>query len=148
LTFSAQTTFKYRLISDTSFEVGDKIIAPAILYGLSGDACTYQPFKDSVVKISIFLEAHPKLIIELAGHTDSRGDKSSLFELSTARMNCIKNYLVRDLGIDSSRIKTRGYGCSQPIVSDNIIASKKTQEEKEELFAKNRRTEIIILGTK
>ncbi|MGZ3458401.1 MAG: OmpA family protein, partial [Archangium sp.] len=71
------------------------------------------------------------LVIE--GHTDSKGPAELNEELSYARAESVKDYLV-DQGVDSSRIRTEGRGEAEP------IASNKSPEGR----ANNRRVEIVI----
>jgi outer membrane protein OmpA-like peptidoglycan-associated protein len=145
--YRAQVGFKYKKITDSVFNVGDKIIAPVILFDLSGPlTIRRKESKDSVDVIANFLISHPKIKIELGGHTDSRGKAESNATLSKYRMWGIKDYLVKEKKIDSLRIKTMGFGKSQLLIPDKEILKAKTKQEKEELHAINRRTEIKILA--
>jgi len=71
------------------------------------------------------------LVIE--GHTDSQGPEELNEELSIARAEPVRDYLV-DQGVDSERIRTAGQGESRP------VASNKSPEGR----ANNRRVEIVI----
>ncbi len=75
-----------------------------------------------------------ELKIELAGHTDNVGNDQSNLQLSQARANSVKNYLVKK-GVPSSQLIAKGYGETSPIASND------TPEGKQ----KNRRTEVHIL---
>lgn len=79
------------------------------------------------------LKAHPKIQIEVVGHTDSKGTAAYNLKLSKERAQSVKRYLVEH-GIDPSRITTKGQGETQP------IAPNTTPEGR----AKNRRVEIHI----
>ncbi len=81
------------------------------------------------------LNNSPKLIIEIGGHTDNTGSYDTNTKLSLARANSVKNYLTQK-GINSNRVKTKGYGPSEPIASND------DEENGREL---NRRIEIIVL---
>jgi outer membrane protein OmpA-like peptidoglycan-associated protein len=61
------------------------------------------------------------LKLGLYGHTDNVGDPIKNQELSEARAQSVKEYLVRK-GIPSNRIEVRGFGETQPI-ADNSTAS-------------------------
>ncbi|MBI1182822.1 OmpA family protein [bacterium] len=76
----------------------------------------------------------PNMQIEVGGHTDSIGSEKSNFELSEARANAVRNYLVKK-GIDGNRIVAVGYGETMP-VADNGTADGRQQ---------NRRTEVRII---
>jgi OOP family OmpA-OmpF porin len=71
--------------------------------------------------------------IEIAGHTDSRGQPLFNQELSQARAEAVRDYLVAK-GIDSNRLKPVGYGASRPIADNST-----TQGQK-----KNRRIEFSV----
>ena len=76
----------------------------------------------------------PQIRIEIVGHTDSTGSRSNNMELSRARADSVKKYLV-DSGIDASRVETRGAGPDEPI-ADNKSKSGR---------AENRRIEFKLL---
>ena len=77
----------------------------------------------------------PKVTILVEGHTDNVGNNKSNDALSLARAESVKKYLVTK-GIESRRIKTKGYGKRKPIGDNNT-------EEGRRL---NRRTEIVIIN--
>ena len=52
------------------------------------------------------------------GHTDSTGSKARNQELSEARANAVKNYLVGK-GVAANRLTARGFGQDNPIDSNN-----------------------------
>jgi OOP family OmpA-OmpF porin len=76
-------------------------------------------------------------VIIAVGHTDSIGTEAYNQGLSERRANAVKEYLVSK-GIEKNRIYTEGKGEKQP------IASNATAEGR----AKNRRTEIEVVGTR
>ncbi len=80
-----------------------------------------------------FLKSNPSVAIELAGHTDNRGVPKANVELSRARVEKVKAYLVSK-GISEKRITGKGYGGSHPIASND-------DEETRKL---NRRVEFTI----
>jgi chemotaxis protein MotB len=90
--------------------------------------------------IAQFIDAHPALVVEIQGHTDSRPIRNlrypSNWELSAARATQVARALV-DRGISPVRITARGFGEYHP-VSDN---------ETEEGRGKNRRVEIRLAAT-
>jgi outer membrane protein OmpA-like peptidoglycan-associated protein len=47
-------------------------------------------------------------------------------------------------GIHPNRLTSKGYGATQPLISDLTIKKARTKEEKEALLAKNRRTVLKI----
>ncbi|MCH7722932.1 MAG: OmpA family protein [Bacteroidetes bacterium] len=84
---------------------------------------------NEIVKLMI---EHPDLNFRIEGHTDSDGDESFNQKLSEDRAAAVKVMLVK-LGIDGSRLESKGWGESKP-VSDNS-----TPEGK----ANNRRVEFV-----
>ena len=84
-------------------------------------------------RIAKILRAHASLQIRIDGHTDNIGDEWALVELSQKRATAVKRYLVKT-GIQSYRIKTRGYGANRPLNNNKT----------EQLRALNRRVELII----
>jgi outer membrane protein OmpA-like peptidoglycan-associated protein len=61
---------------------------------------------------------NPEIIVEISGHTDSRGGYEMNMELSRNRAESVKGWLVAK-GIDGSRIETAGYGQNNPIASND-----------------------------
>ena len=82
--------------------------------------------------IAKILKENASLKVEIGGHTDTDGDDASNLKLSDARANAVKTQLV-SMGIDATRLSTKGYGETIPI-GDN-----KTFEGK----AQNRRVEFV-----
>jgi len=74
------------------------------------------------------------LVIEISGHTDNTGSDEINDKLSLERANAVKDNLLKG-GIDTSRIRTKGYGKSKP----------KADNSTEEGRQINRRVEIEIL---
>lgn len=85
--------------------------------------------------IAKVLKENPTVKIKIVGHTDADGDDKSNLDLSKRRAANVKNSLVKDFGIEGTRIETDGAGESQPI-SPNDNAENKS---------KNRRVEFIKL---
>src|SRR5882672_9947213 len=76
-------------------------------------------------------------VVIAIGHADSIGSDEYNQKLSVRRAEAVKAYLVSK-GIETNRIYTEGKGEKQP------VASNKTAEGR----AKNRRTEIEVIGTR
>jgi OOP family OmpA-OmpF porin len=77
------------------------------------------------------LNRHADLVVEVAGHTDSRGTDAYNQRLSERRAASVVKYLVAH-GISAERLTAKGYGESEP-VADNAT---------DEGRAKNRRVEM------
>jgi len=76
-------------------------------------------------------------VIIAVGHTDSVGSDAYNQKLSIRRSEAVKAYLVSK-GVEPNRVYTEGKGEKQP------VADNKTAEGR----AKNRRTEIEVVGTR
>ena len=77
------------------------------------------------------LRSQPNSQVEVAGHTDSRGNDSYNMRLSRQRAESVRGYLVRG-GINANRISAQGYGETQPVASNDTDAGR----------AQNRRVEM------
>lgn len=97
---------------------------------------------DKVVEL---MQDNPKLIIELRAHTDTRASDEYNVWLSDRRAKSSAEYIISQ-GIDKSRITGKGFGESELIITDEEIEKAATDEEKERLHQKNRRTEFVFVG--
>jgi peptidoglycan-associated lipoprotein len=118
---------------------------PQILYAL-GSAELLPQSKDSLNFLYQILADNPSIVCELDAHTDSQGDDKSNMTLSQARAESCVNYLVNDKKIPAARLVPKGFGESQLLVKDDVIAKARTKEEKDALHALNRRTAFRILN--
>ena len=132
-------------LSDSSFVKGDIIKVPELVFI---DSRITKITIDSLNLIGSFLIKHPNFEVEIGCHTDSRGSAENNNIISELRAKSIRDYLISQFKIDSTTIKYKGYGESKPIVSEIEIQHAKTKEEKEKLFAINRRVELKILDFK
>ncbi len=90
-------------------------------------------FYDVLGSVALVLEEYQKTIIEVAGHTDSRGSASYNQTLSTKRAESVADYLDGQ-GIMDKRMVVRGYGEQYPIASND------TPDGREQ----NRRVELTL----
>lgn len=84
--------------------------------------------------VADMLHQNPNMVIQLEGHTDTRGDKNLNLKLSEDRVESVRNYLVRR-GVSKSRIKMKAFGGTQPLSTENT----------EEAHKLNRRVEVRII---
>lgn len=65
-----------------------------------------------------FMKVNKKLIIELHGHTDNKGDPAENQTISENRAKAVADYLISK-GIKAERIMVKGFGQSFPIAFNN-----------------------------
>ncbi|MCG3166905.1 MAG: hypothetical protein POELPBGB_02688 [Bacteroidia bacterium] len=122
------------------FKPGDKIILERIYFDFDKDFIR----EESVVELSklyYFMTSNPDMIVEVAGHTDSRGTDEYNIDLSKRRARSVQQWLA-ERGIKAKRVVTKGYGEAKPIM-DNINADGSDNPEGRQM---NRRIELTVLS--
>lgn len=110
------------------------------IYYQTGSATIQQEASSDLNKLILFLNDNPKVKIEIASHTDSRGSASSNFILSQRRAQEVVNFL-KNHGVNIQRIIAKGYGETRLINKcGNGIKCTEAQYEQ------NRRTEFKIIS--
>ena len=103
----------------------------------------FQPGKSNVLprskrlvdQIGVVLKRHPEIVlVEVQGHTDSKGSKAMNDSLSQARAKAVVTALVKR-GIDPKRLVARGYGPVKPVASNDTVQGRE----------KNRRVEFRVI---
>lgn len=117
---TAHTVGKVMKLDNLIFELGKSKIAPSSFAEL-----------DQIVSM---LQNYPKMVIQLEGHTDFRGDPKLNMQLSQDRVDAVKDYLVSK-GVGKGKVKTKAFGGTQPL----------TRENTEDAHAMNRRVVVRIL---
>ena len=98
---------------------------------------------DAAITLNVLVDLmnkYPSMEIEVSAHTDARGNDQYNLELSKRRAASTLEYLVSK-GIDRNRLKSIGYGETQPLnecIKEDIC--------KEEDYDINRRCEFTILN--
>ena len=137
-------TFK---LTDTIFKVGDLLRTYNIEFDLAKPWLSKDnnKFLDS---LSDFMLSNQNIVFEISNHCDSRQwtDQSS-FCLTCKRAESIKNYLI-EKGVNPAFLISNGYNDSDPIISDLEISKLKSEEEKQNAYQINRRSEIKIVEIK
>jgi len=87
-------------------------------------------------KAVAFVKKYPGSKIRLDGYTDSIGTDAYNMKLSEKRAAAVRDYLIKEAGVDKSKISAVGHGEADP------VANNKTADGR----AQNRRTEISILS--
>lgn len=76
------------------------------------------------------------LLLEVQGHTDSKGSDAYNLDLSHRRVVSVVNYLISK-GVEPERLVPMGYGETKPIASNSTASGR----------AKNRRVQFVIMDT-
>jgi len=85
-------------------------------------------------KLLKIMREHPKLSIEIVGHTDALGDEDYNLDLSRRRALAVVNFLQENK-ISKNRLRSHGEGEAKPIASN----------ETDEGRAQNRRVEFVVV---
>ncbi|QHV96243.1 OmpA family protein [Spirosoma endbachense] len=102
------------------------------------DQGSYVPKSESYPQLNKLVKTlitTPKLVIEIAGHTDNGGDRRLNVLLSENRAKVIRSYLARK-GIAESRLRANGYGDTRPAAPNDSEENKR----------QNRRVEFVVLA--
>ena len=76
-----------------------------------------EEYASDIKEVVDFINKNSNYSVAVDGHTDSRGGEEYNLALSTRRANAIANELVKQ-GIDKSKITVKGYGETDPIVTN------------------------------
>lgn len=114
-------------------KVGKKIVLEGVTFR-SGSA---ELTPESAVVLDLAFNTlidNPEIYVEIQGHTDNRGKRSTNIRLSQRRADAVKAYLVGK-GIESFRITAKGYGPDRPVAANTTEYGR----------SKNRRIEFFRL---
>jgi len=81
------------------------------------------------------LKQNPSIVIEMSAHTDSYGSDDYNYKLSENRARSVMEYILSK-GIATSRISSKGYGETKPVVENDTPENRQL----------NRRVEFTIVG--
>ena len=113
--------------------IGSKVVLNNVFFS-SGSARFSEASKIEINRIVTMLNEHPKLRIEVSGHTDNTGSAELNYNLSRERAKMVVDYLV-STGISADRLTYVGYGFDQPVASNATAEGRMA----------NRRTEFKVL---
>jgi outer membrane protein OmpA-like peptidoglycan-associated protein len=104
-----------------------------LLFGPGGQFETYSDVLRSGALIVIeeaaqSLRNNPTLVVEVAGHTDDRGDSEYNRGLSEYRAETVRDFLV-SLVVNADNLRWRGYGEMEPI-ADNTTPEGRQQNRR------------------
>lgn len=108
-----------------------KIITHGINFDV--DKSTIKPESMGTLNMIVqILKDNPDLKFEIGGHTDNTGNAQHNLSLSQQRADAVKSLLI-SMGVDASRLSTKGFGDSKPIADNGSPEGK----------ANNRRVEFV-----
>jgi len=81
------------------------------------------------------LQTYPKMVIQLEGHTDTKGDARQNMKLSQDRVDAVKDYLVAK-GVSKSKVKTKL----------SVVLNHCRRADTEDAHKMNRRVQVRILA--
>jgi outer membrane protein OmpA-like peptidoglycan-associated protein len=128
-----ESTGAYKLVT---VQIGGPPIKTCTLevYGVNFDfdKSTLRPDSAPVLnQLAAMFAADPAYVAEIGGHTDNVGQPPYNLRLSGARADAVRAWLIGH-GVSASRLTSRGYGDTKPLVPNTTDANR----------AKNRRVEL------
>ena len=90
-----------------------------------------------IEEVSDFMAQYPDVVIELEGHTDSRGTEQYNLGLFDRRAAAVRQVMIDRFNVQASRISSRGFGEPQPVASNDTDTGR----------AQNRRVLTVIVKT-
>jgi photosynthetic reaction center M subunit len=116
-----------------SLTVAGRVAIRAIYFSSASDASRPES-KPQLDEIAALLTQHPDVQLIIEGHTDSLGAADANLALSEQRARHVRQRLIGELGVDSTRIAgTVGYGSSRPRASNDTPDGRRL----------NRRVELV-----
>lgn len=126
--------------NNKELRVGQKIILERIYF----DFDKYDIRDESVVelnKLLVFMDNNPTVIVEISGHTDSRGSDAYNMKLSRNRAKSVVAWLKKRK-VPSKRMVAKGYGETRHIAPNENPDGTDNPEGRQ----MNRRIELTIIG--
>jgi len=108
-----------------------KIVTHGINFDI--DKSTIKPESMGTLNMIVrVMKENPEIKFEVDGHTDNTGTAQHNLTLSQQRADAVKDQLIK-LGVDASRLTTKGFGDTKPMSDNNSTEGK----------ANNRRVEFV-----
>jgi OOP family OmpA-OmpF porin len=96
---------------------GGPVVLRGVEFGFNAATLT-ESSRPLLDEVAADLKQHPRLRVELQGHTDSKGAESYNLDLSQRRADSVRDYLIAQ-GVNPLQLVARGYGESQPIADNS-----------------------------
>lgn len=120
-------------VAPTTHHVGKVMRLDALIFQQRSAIISPESYPE-LNSVADMLHTNPKMVIQLEGHTDTRGDAKLNLKLSEQRVDAVRDYLIRR-GVKKDRVKLKAFGGSQPLSKENT----------EEAHKLNRRVEVRII---
>jgi len=111
-----------------------KLISYGIYFDVNKDVVKPESY-GTLKEIAAVMNENPDVKVKVVGHTDSDGADPANLDLSKRRGGSVKDELVKNFGVDASRLEFDGMGETQPVAPNDTPVNK----------ALNRRVEFIKL---
>ena len=131
-----EQTFETEIVLDKIY-FNREIALENIYYDLDDDKIR-EDAQPTLRDLAENLKLNPDLRIQMASHTDCRGNDAYNENLSQRRAQSAVNYLI-SLGIDPERLQAKGYGENRPTA--DCACNRCTEEEHQQ----NRRTTFAVV---
>lgn len=140
--FASKDFYLKQVVEDTYFDMVVDLVpirkgVEVVLRNIFFESGKYELQETSDTELQFmlrYLKNNPRIRIEIQGHTDDVGSDVANLNLSQARADAVRSYLLSS-GIDKTRIEAKGYGETQPVADNQTEAGR----------AQNRRTAFKIL---
>ena len=120
-------------VAETTHHVGKVMRLDALIFQQRSSVISPESYPE-LNSVGEMLNSNPQMIIQLEGHTDTRGDAKMNLKLSEQRVNAVRDYLLKR-GVTKARVKVKAYGGTMPLSRENT----------EEAHKMNRRVEVRVL---
>ena len=114
-------------------EAGKTILLKNIYFEFDKDELMPRSFVE-LNKLLKIMQENPRLVIEIAGHTDNLGNDAYNLDLSRRRAKSVMAFLLENK-ITNNRLRSRGEGESKPVATNDT----------DEGRAQNRRVEFLVV---
>lgn len=123
-------------------EIGAKIVLNNIFFD-SNKSILRKESSIEINKLVKLMKEYPELVIEVSGHTDSKGNDAANLKLSQTRSQAVVNALNKK-GIDKKLLIAKGYGETAPMAPNTLPNGKPDLKGMQQ----NRRVELKIVSQK
>jgi outer membrane protein OmpA-like peptidoglycan-associated protein len=101
-----------------------QILCCTVIEFEEGKAVLSEASKATLSQLIPFFKDFPKARLFVDGHTDSAGSPNAAKELSLARAQATREYLVGQ-GVDAQQLEARGFGGEFPVADNNTLEGRR-----------------------